>query len=281
MSRFAQRPSSLRRSNPLCMVLGLLAAAAFVCAQPPGPSAEGLSMGHVHLIAKDPQVVQRLWIDVLGAMPTSQGALEGVRLKGMSVWIEKGEPSGGTEGSVIRDIGLRVRGLDGVLARAARNGFLVRQASRDSAQLLAPDKVLIELARDPSLDTEVSADHIHLLVPDAALARRWYSERLGYPIPDIRLDFITAGVSTGPTRGRAVDHIGFEVKDLDSYLDPARGFTMESAPMEIPELRIRSVFLTDPWGMRIELTEEHRSTTQELPRPTAVPTARRISISGP
>ncbi len=200
---------------------------------------------------------------MLGAKPASQGALEGVRLKGMSVWIEKGEPSGGTEGSVIRDIGLRVRGLDGVLARAARNGFHVRQASRNSAQLLAPDKVLLELAGDPSLDAEVSADHIHFLVPDAALARRWYSDRFGYPISDIRLDFITGGSSAGPTKGRAVDHIGFEVKNLDSYLDPPKAFTLESAPTEIPELGIRSVFLTDPWGTRIELTEERRSTTQD------------------
>lgn len=205
MKKLAQSPLLLRHANPSCMVLGcgalLLAAAGFVCAQPSGQNAEGVSMGHIHLIAKDPQVVKRVWVNVLGARPASQGPFDGVRLQGAWVWIEKGEPSGGTEGSVIRDIGLRVRDLDGVLACAARDGLHARKASRNSAQLGAPDNVLLELVGDPSIDAEVSTDHIHFLVPDATLARRWYRERFGDPIPETRLNFITAATSASSCRG--------------------------------------------------------------------------------
>lgn len=218
-------------------------------------------MGHIHLFAKDPEVVKRVWIGVLGAKPARQGSLDGVGLEGAYVWIEKGEPSGGTEGSVIRDIGVRVRDLDGVLARAAREGLHARQASQNSAQLLTPDNVLLEVIGDPGIDAGVRVDHIHFLVQDAALARQWYGERFGQPIPGIRLEFINGANRAVPTKGRAVDHIGFEVKNWDSYMGSAKAFTFESAPMEASELRIKSVFLTDPWGTRIELTEGLRSTT--------------------
>jgi catechol 2,3-dioxygenase-like lactoylglutathione lyase family enzyme len=212
------------------------------------------------LIAKDPQSVRRLWVDVLGAKRAQQGALDGVRLQGANVWIDKGDPSGGTEGSVIRDIGVRVRDLDGVLARAGRAGYHSHQTSRISARLMAPDNVLLELVGDPGIGAEVAADHIHFLVPDATLARRWYSERFGYPTLGIRLDFITAATSAGPTKGRAVDHMGFDVENLDNYTAAVKALTLESAPTEMPELRIKSVFLSDPWGTRIELTERRLST---------------------
>ena len=264
MNMFAQRSFPSRHSNPMYIVLGCgalyLAAAGIVGAQPPGPNAEGVSLGHIHLIAKDPDSVRRIWIDVLGAKPARQGALDGVRLQEAYVWIETGDPSGGTEGSVIRDIGVRVRDLDGVLARAGRAGYHSRQASRNSAQLMAPDNVLLELVGDPGIGAEVAADHIHFLVPDATLARRWYSERFGYPTLGIRLDFITAGTTAGPTKGRAVDHMGFEVENLENYTAAVKALTFESAPTAIPELRIKSVFFSDPWGTRIELTERRPST---------------------
>ena len=217
-------------------------------------------MGHVHLIANDPELIKRLWIDVFGAKPAEHDSLAGVRIQGAYVWIEKGSSSGGTEGSVIRDIGLRVRNLGAVLKHAGQDGFHARQASRNSAQLLTPDKVLFELVGDPGMDVEVCTDHLHLVVPDAALARRWYSERFGHPISGIRLEFIAAGTSAVPTKGRALDHVGFEVDDLEKYMAGAKEINWESRSAEVPAPRVKSVFLADPWGARIELAERSRST---------------------
>jgi hypothetical protein len=262
MNKPVQRPFSSRHFNPCRKIVRrgalFLAAAGFLCAQAPGPDTEDVSMGHIHLIAKNPQLSKRVWVDVLGATPAMQGALDGVRLKGTYVWIEKDEPVGGTHGSVIRDIGVRVGDLDGVLVRAARGGFHARQASRNSAELRAPDNVLLELLHDGETDTEVRIDHVHFLVPDAGLARRWYTERFGPSSQGARLEFITSGASAAPTKGRAMDHIGFEVKSLDSYLDPVKAISWESPPTETTDVPIRSAFLTDPWGTRIELTEQPR-----------------------
>jgi catechol 2,3-dioxygenase-like lactoylglutathione lyase family enzyme len=60
-----------------------------------------------------------------------------------------------------------------------------------------------------------------------------------------------------PTLGRAVDHISFDVEDLDAVVRTleARGITLDGRVRQLPGTTVQSVFLTDPWGTRIELTE--------------------------
>ena len=60
-----------------------------------------------------------------------------------------------------------------------------------------------------------------------------------------------------PTQGRAIDHIGFDVEDLDTVVDmlEARGVALDGPVRRLPGTTVQSVFLTDPWGTRIELTE--------------------------
>ena len=60
-----------------------------------------------------------------------------------------------------------------------------------------------------------------------------------------------------PTRGRAIDHIGFEVTNLEGFVSglQARGVKIEEPIRQIPNTTIKSAFLTDPWGTYIELTE--------------------------
>ena len=61
-----------------------------------------------------------------------------------------------------------------------------------------------------------------------------------------------------PTAGRAVDHIGFEVKNLEAFSKElaSRGISLTAPYRKAPELDgIGVVLLTDPWGTSIELTE--------------------------
>jgi len=60
-----------------------------------------------------------------------------------------------------------------------------------------------------------------------------------------------------PTRGRAIDHIGFDVQDLDATIRrlEAQGVKIEGAVRQLPGTRVRVALLTDPWGTSIELTE--------------------------
>jgi catechol 2,3-dioxygenase-like lactoylglutathione lyase family enzyme len=60
-----------------------------------------------------------------------------------------------------------------------------------------------------------------------------------------------------PIKGRAMDHIGFEVKNLEAFCKKleAQGIKFDSPYRKIPERGIAVAFLTDPDGAYIELTE--------------------------
>jgi hypothetical protein len=60
-----------------------------------------------------------------------------------------------------------------------------------------------------------------------------------------------------PTKGRSLDHIGYDVKNLDEFAKmlESRGIKLDSPPRQIPNSQVKIAFLTDPWGTYIELTE--------------------------
>ena len=59
------------------------------------------------------------------------------------------------------------------------------------------------------------------------------------------------------TRGRALDHIGFEVRDLPGFIArlEAAGIKTEGPMRKAGNGTTSIAFLTDPWGTYIELTE--------------------------
>ncbi len=59
------------------------------------------------------------------------------------------------------------------------------------------------------------------------------------------------------TQGRAIDHIGFEVKNLEEFCKKleADGIKFNVPYRKVPALGIAIAFFTDPWGTYIELTE--------------------------
>ena len=98
--------------------------------------------------------------------------------------------------------------------------------------------------------------------------RDWYVGMFG-AAPGSRGKFLTAElpgvsltVSASPqpvvgTRGRVIDHIGFEVIRLDelSRKLQSAGAKLEASDVRLEALGIRSAFVTDPWGTSLELTE--------------------------
>ena len=77
-------------------------------------------------------------------------------------------------------------------------------------------------------------------------------------LPGGEVDFRKAQQAEAPTKGRSLDHIGFEVRNLEEFCKKlqADGVTFEMAYREMPQLGgLKLAFLTDPEGTRIELTE--------------------------
>ena len=60
-----------------------------------------------------------------------------------------------------------------------------------------------------------------------------------------------------PTKGRTLDHIGFEVKNLQLFCKKleAKGVKLDAPYSKARHKSFASAELTDPWGTSIELTE--------------------------
>jgi len=71
------------------------------------------------------------------------------------------------------------------------------------------------------------------------------------------LDFLPAQMPAAPTKGRTLDHIGFEVKNLEAFCKKleAGGVKFDAPYREMPNFGLKIAFILDPIGTRIELTE--------------------------
>jgi hypothetical protein len=79
-------------------------------------------------------------------------------------------------------------------------------------------------------------------------------------LPGINLNFSAASGPAAPTKGRMLDHIGFEVENLEAF---CKALETEGIVFDRPYSKLPSglglAFLTDPWGTYIELTEGLRN----------------------
>ena len=72
------------------------------------------------------------------------------------------------------------------------------------------------------------------------------------------VDFAKAQSAMAATKGRSLDHIGFEVKNLEDFCKKlqAEGVTFDTTFRVIPQLEgLKIAYVLDPAGTRIELTE--------------------------
>ena len=73
----------------------------------------------------------------------------------------------------------------------------------------------------------------------------------------MNLSFSNSRTGRVATRGRSLDHIGFEVDDLEAFVKmlEARGIIFDVPYREVPSIELKIAFFTDPSGVYIELTE--------------------------
>jgi catechol 2,3-dioxygenase-like lactoylglutathione lyase family enzyme len=120
----------------------------------------------------------------------------------------------------------------------------------------------------------VAMNHIHFYPVDIPAMQAWYAKMFGGipgkrqrqsspglidcdDIPGANLSFSPGKTALAPTKGRSLDHIGFEVKDLEAFAKKleAQGVKLDEAIRTVPNGTTKVAFLTDPWGTRIELTQ--------------------------
>ena len=71
------------------------------------------------------------------------------------------------------------------------------------------------------------------------------------------LNFTASPDPVVSTKGRALDHIGFEVDNLEAFCKKlqADGITLDVTYRQVPKTEMFIAFITDPWGTSIELSE--------------------------
>jgi catechol 2,3-dioxygenase-like lactoylglutathione lyase family enzyme len=282
----------MRKLIPLLIAAVLLPTGA-ARAQLLPPNAAGVSMGHLHYFVRDMDANRKFWI-ALGATPVMLGTREVLRFPGATVLLTKGEPTGNSEGSVVDHVGFRVPNVRGVMNKMVDLGYKVQLSASLTGKVgnvWAPEGERIELLEDQSINVKFAADntayvappamtvpinlhHIHIYAPANAVtqAKDWYVKVFGgvsgkryktegapyeaADVPGVNMNFAAAHGPAVPTKGRALDHIGFEVVNLQAFCKKLEAMGVKlDAPYKVLPNGLANAYVTDPWGTNIELTE--------------------------
>jgi catechol 2,3-dioxygenase-like lactoylglutathione lyase family enzyme len=229
----------------------------------------GVAMGHLHLNVSDPAAARHFWVDVMGAQPFKLGTIDGVKFPGAVILFKPGKPTGPMPGTVINHVGVTVQSLKAYSAKVTAEGFVVEPGSNpNQGTFNGPDGVRIELTEDTAAKVPIANHHIHWNTKSPKEIQAWYADKFGAipgmrgkfvaaDLPGVNLSFTEVDSQLAPTKGRALDHIGFEVKSLAAFCKrlEAKGVKLDVPYRAVPQLGISIAFLTDPWGTYIELTE--------------------------
>ena len=153
----------------------------------------------------------------------------------------------GTVGTVVNHIGFTVPNVQEAVAKwkAAGVPFEPGAPGRlNQGWVTTTDGLKIEIQEDKDQKEPIRSKHVHFFLPENAIAesQAWYGKVFGAKasvlnnapvadVPGVQLRWNKASVAEGPTKGRVLDHIGFDVKDLKAFI----------AKMEAAGTRLRAV----------------------------------------
>ena len=253
-------------------------AAGTAAAQPAPVNQAGVTMGHWHIASKDVEANKKLFL-AMGGKLYMPGGQPLIMFPGLYISLvlgnEKGE--GGTVGSVVNHVGFIV---DNVQQRVAQwkaagvtvlpGGALPTGGNRlDQAYVETPDGVRMEILEDKTQTVPIRNEHIHLALPAAEIpkAQAWYAKTFGgqtatrnnapvVNLPGVQLRFNAADTKQAPTRGRVLDHFGFDVNDHAAVVKRLEGEGIKlDQPVGKGATGNTITYITDPWGTRIEIVQ--------------------------
>jgi len=244
------------------------------------PNAAGVTMGHVHLSVRDVSASKSFWL-ALGGTPTKVGQNEGIKFPGVLILLRQGEPSGGSAGSIVDHVGFLVKDGPASVATFRTLGTKMElNASGRGGFFYTPEGLRLEMPERPTQALRIVFDQVHFFVPEPAPGGKtmadmqaWYAQVFGAQpgqpggnpatlyeakiLPGVNLRYSKNPTPVTATKGRALDHIGFEVRNLEAFCKrlEAAGIRFDMPYTKRPDIGIALAFLTDPWGTYIELTE--------------------------
>ena len=272
-NRPALQGGIVKIKTSMCVVALFLSALGTAAAQPAPFNETGVTMGHWHIASRDAEANKKLFLAMGGKLFMPGGnpliMFPGLYIN-LTLGTEKGE--GGTEGSVINHVGFIVDNVQTRVAQWKAAGVPVLPGNNnrlDQAFVVTPDGVRIEILEDKTQSMPIRNEHVHLWLPEPEVpkAQAWYAKtfggkmgtRNGAPIvdlPGVQIRFAKADTQQVKTRGRVLDHIGFDVKDHAAFVKKleADGIKLDEPVRKVPT-GSTITYITDPWGTRIEIVE--------------------------
>ena len=247
--------------------------------------------GHHHLNTTNMDAQKKFFVDTLGGTLIKVGTnnVEVVTFPNVLIFFRPMQaPTGGTRGTTVNHIGFSVPNLRPVIDKIKANGFQMitktevaagREVKDDIAGpaqaggasiafALGPDDVKVELVEATQQAIPITLHHVHFFNPKNVEMQAWYVKTFGaksrtggaFPaadLPGVALNFSPSTEPVVGTTGRALDHIGFEIKNLEAFTKKleADGIKLTVPYRKVPALGIAIAFINDPWGTNIELTE--------------------------
>ena len=257
-------------------LLAAVFAAVPACAQLAPANGAGVTMGHIHLFVKDVEAQKKFWTAEMGGKVVQNGPLMLIQFPGVYIMLRQADPSGPPAGSIVDHFGFAWKDLPATLAKWKADNVEIEQTGNpNQGYVHGPDGIRVEFVGDPSLATPVSMNHIHFYPMDIPAMQAWYAKMFGGipgkrqrqsspglidcdDIPGTNLSFSQGKAVLAPTKGRSLDHIGFDVTNLENFVKKldAQGIKLDEAMRLAPNGTTKVAYLTDPWGTRIELTEK-------------------------
>jgi catechol 2,3-dioxygenase-like lactoylglutathione lyase family enzyme len=245
--------------------------------------------GHHHLAVSDVAAHKKFWVDTLGGtLITIPGSgAEAIRFPNVYMLMRAQPPGGGTKGTSVNHIGFSVPNLRQAVDRITANGFrmitrdevaatqavtgdiAVLNANASIAFAMGPDDVKVELVENRKQTHPIALHHVHFFGPQNTEMQAWYAKVFGATprggsgafvsaaLPGVTLNFTASPDPVAGTRGRAIDHIGFEIDNLDAFTRrlEQEGIKIDVSYRQVPKTNMYIAFITDPWGTSIELSE--------------------------
>jgi catechol 2,3-dioxygenase-like lactoylglutathione lyase family enzyme len=248
--------------------------------------------GHHHFNAGNIDEHMRFWVDTLGGKAgTFANGSPIVLFPNALIFMRDQKPDGGMIGSTINHVAFSVRDLRSTVDRVKAAGFAMITDSEAPAgvdvvddigvvggdgpvtgiaYVRGPDGIKIEILEMPAQESTIASSHVHFFGENAEAMRAWYVDTFGAvaregsvngiisaDLPGLGLSFTGGAAGMDGTAGRVLDHIGFEIDNLEAFTQglQAKGIELAVPYQVVPAFGIAIAFVTDPWGTSIELTE--------------------------
>jgi catechol 2,3-dioxygenase-like lactoylglutathione lyase family enzyme len=252
-------------------------------------------VGHYHLNVTSVDAHKKFWVDTLGGTAIKFGSgVDVVKFPDVFIFLRVQPPTGPTRGTAFDHIGFAVPDVPALTTKVVANGYQLTVGREPApgqtvslatagnygrfSYLLGPDGAKVELVTNMEPNAPpITHHHVHFINKQYVEMQQWYMKAFDATLRPGQTDFFIGAdlpgvgymlnffrwegdqnISHTPTKGRVVDHVGFEVKNLEEFCKKleAKGIKLETPFRRDPALgNLGTASMIDPWGVSIELTD--------------------------